>query len=244
MSLSFKTFISKYYLIENAKYFDESNLLIQKIISNINNFYISDNNDEITFNVGKVVGDNHYKNLLITILFNSKESKVVLGKNKDGDNYTILIYYPGIFTRDKLARFLSSPVIVDMVSKQIITYLTKHLWINTPEPNKLEQLHILNTPDGVENIYNRILQHVKKLKELFKSSDNTLKRNAATKSPNLLDYQTLESSEQYLKDDIFGNSFSKFFKKIKPVEFDDLTLANARVIRMRLEDLYNDALFT
>lgn len=211
----------KKYLIEkhvNGKY----NIAYHKLLSALDAAHIEATENKYEFNLGSVIKDSVYNNLMVRI---SKGSEEFVKFGKGGDKFFIVISTTKLPERMKLDSFLSTD---EGIKNKFIGYLAdyaaNHVDHSKIERNKSEIKDELSNKGNLEDSYNKLIEAVnKKFTEYQKMVDDL--DSTASKTFNDLKKSSADIAKNNLKQEYFGSSEQEFIKivmKLPEAEFIDL----------------------
>ena len=211
----------KQYLIErhvNGKY----NIAFHKLLSALDSAHIEASDDKYEFNLGSVIKDSVYNNLMVRI---SKGSEEFVKFGNAGEKYFIVISTKRLPTRMKIDTFISSK---EEVKNKFIEYLAdyaaNHVDHDNIEKNKYELTDELHDKGSYEEKYDALITAIQKtFTEYSKTVDDLDGR--ATRTANDLKKSSIGIAKDNLKKEYFGTNDQEFIKiamKLPEADFINL----------------------
>lgn len=204
------------FLVEqNKSHINQSDIIYHSILDNIDHGHVAYSDDQLKFNVGKIIKNSSYNNLEIVI--KQGTDGVKLGKHKESGTPTVVIFTEKKFpSQDKLGTFLENPELASNIKANIRKYLKNH---HTPQLVDAEHASSYEKP----KMYSAKLEdHYKKLIKAIhnKIGDyHTAKTHVETKkSGNEAKNQLKQAAIKHILNDTLGTSFKEFKKKVMELD--------------------------
>lgn len=232
----------KDFLIEKINNTDnEADIVLHQVITNVDEAHVDYTNDRLDFNVGIMIKRSVYTRLFITILREANES-IRLAKNKKSDKggYTIVIETDDYPLRMEIDRFLSNKNVYGNVKKQVMVFIDNYKETGAEFKTEYESAKEINNPEQFEELYNQVIDEMKKKVEEYKQVAIDLNHQLDS-TANEVERQTLVRSLEKAKEDRFGDTFKKFKKIAGGTVGVDLTRFQKEYKQKfdtRLEDFY------
>jgi hypothetical protein len=202
----------QYLLLEYSKSVaNEIDLIYQKLLDNLDNGHVdsSEETNELSFNMGKIMKDSAYNNLVFMIRAGQTPA-VRLGKQKESGKSMIVVDKSGkLPTREKLMAFLESTKYADRIKKSIKRYLERHHEFNSEVDPATNYEKKKATNADFEGGYDKLVKAIDKKLKTYGDAKGQLKIDH-DKSANLAKREIVQAAMRSLFDEEFGGTFEAF----------------------------------
>jgi hypothetical protein len=200
----------QYLLLEYSKSVaNEIDLIYQKLLDNLDNGHIDTSEKELSFNMGKIMKDSAYNNLVFKIRAGQKPD-VRLGKdNKSGKSLIVVDKSGAVPAREKVMSFLENAKYADRIKKSIKRYLERHHEFGAEVDPATGYEKKKATNADFEGGYDKLVKAIDKKLENYGMAKGHLK-NEHEKTANLAKKEIAQAAMRSLFDEEFGGTFEAF----------------------------------
>ncbi len=210
----------KQFLIEMGKsYVNQSDIIYHSLLDNLDHGHISYTDNSIKMNIGKIIKDSKFNNLDL-IIKHDKNNDIKLGKHKDSNISTIVIFTTRpLPDRTTIDYFLEDVNLAKKFKKYIQKYLELHhdvsseKEVNSSSSYEKPKLYSKNFEEHYKTLTNDIHKRINE----FKKAKNYLQVKTQV-TGNEAKKQVAHAAVKSLFNQYFGSSFKEFKGKMMGLE--------------------------
>lgn len=207
---SFKShFVS--HILESQSVETEAMIVLRKIIDMVDDGHVDYSSNKIKINVGKLIKNKKYDNLVIYIKAGKTDYK--LGRHKNDNKYAMFFYTPKLPQRENIDDFLSDQTRSSKFKETFLKFFNDAVFEDNGKDSEYEKSTNLNQRNAFEKSYIELVDKLNKQYEHYESATKEIQNKIDNSNHDLGHHEVLKISLNKLKKDMVGSNVQEFKSK-------------------------------